>query len=163
MTVVPDSSPLIVLAKIGCFDLLNKLFPRLYISAEVHREVVISGAGLPGASEVARAAWIEVKHLPSQEELIAAHEEHALGLGELSTILLAKQLGAAVLLDDSQARRIAKTERLEVLGTVGLLEILYLRGQLTDLRAAFQQLLTHAYIDRRLLELRLRILGISPL
>ena len=46
MTVVADSSPLVILAKLGCFDLLKRLFPRLYISREVHYEVVVSGAGL---------------------------------------------------------------------------------------------------------------------
>ena len=60
MTVVADSSPLIILAKLGCFDLLKRLLPHLYISREVHHEVVVSGGGLPGASEVALAEWIEV-------------------------------------------------------------------------------------------------------
>jgi predicted nucleic acid-binding protein len=45
VTVVADSSPLVILTKLNCFDLLNRLFPRLYISAEVHDEVVIAGAG----------------------------------------------------------------------------------------------------------------------
>jgi hypothetical protein len=42
---------LVILAKLACFDLLKKLFPLLYIPTEVYREVVVSGAGLPGASE----------------------------------------------------------------------------------------------------------------
>ena len=57
MTAVADSSPLVILAKLGCFDLLNRVFPRLYISAEVHYEVVVAGAGLPVASEVSKAEW----------------------------------------------------------------------------------------------------------
>jgi predicted nucleic acid-binding protein len=70
VTVVADSSPLVILAKLGCFDLLKRLFPRLYISMEVHYEVVVSGAGLPGASEVAKAEWIEVKQLQAIDALI---------------------------------------------------------------------------------------------
>jgi predicted nucleic acid-binding protein len=58
VTAVADSSPLVILTKLGCFDLLNQLFPRIYISPEVHYEVVIAGAGLPGASEVSKAEWI---------------------------------------------------------------------------------------------------------
>jgi len=61
VTVVEDSSPLVILTKLGCFELLNRLFPRVHISPEVHNEVVISGAGLPGALEVSKAEWIEVK------------------------------------------------------------------------------------------------------
>ncbi len=101
MTVVADSSPLVILAKLACFDLLNRLFPRIYISTEVYLEVVVAGAGLPGAAEVAGAKWVEVKQLQNQEGLRAAQERHPLGVGELSTILLAKEIHAdTVLLDD---------------------------------------------------------------
>ncbi|MBZ5700963.1 MAG: DUF3368 domain-containing protein [Acidobacteriia bacterium] len=164
MIVAADSSPLVILAKLGCFDLLNRLFPRIYISTEVHHEVVVAGAGLPGASEVAKAEWIEVKKLQNRADLLAAREKYALGLGELSAILLGKELHAnAVLLDDYNARKLAKAEGLQVRGSVGLLETFYLRGHLPDLRAAFRLLLAHSYIDQRLLDLRLRALGLPPL
>ncbi len=124
----------------------------------------MAGAGLPGAAEVARAKWIEVKQLQNQAELRAAQERHSLGVGELSTILLAKEVHAnTVLLDDYNARKLAKGEGLQVRGSVGLLETFYVRGHLTDLRAAFRQLLAHSYIDQRLLDLRLRALGLPPL
>ena len=138
MTVVSNSSPLIILAKLECFDLLNRLIPRLYISAEVQHEVVVSGAGLPGASEVAKAEWIEAKPLPNPAGLLA-------------------------LLDDYHARKLAKAEGLQVRGTVGLLETFCLRAHLPDLRATFQQLLRHSYIDQQLLDLRLRTLRLPPL
>ena len=164
MTVVADSSPLVILAKLGYFNLLNQLFPRLYISAEVHHEVVVSGALQPGTSEVAKAEWIEVKNVQNRADLLAAQEKYALGAGELSTILLGKELHAsAVLLDDYNARKLATAEGLQVRGTVGLLETFYLRDYLTDLRAAFRQLLSHSYIDQRLLDRRLRSLGLPPL
>ena len=129
MTVVTDSSPLIILSKIDCFDVLKELFSHLYISVEVHDEVVIAGAGLPGASQVAKADWIEVKRLRNQADLVAAQQKYALGLGELSTILLAKQVQAdAVLLDNYSARKLARAEGLQVRGSLGLLEISYVRG-----------------------------------
>jgi predicted nucleic acid-binding protein len=163
VTAVADSSPLIILAKLGCFDLLKRVFPRLYISSEVHHEVVVAGVGLPGASEVANAEWIEVKTLQNQAGLLA-QQDSALGIGELSTILLAKELHAnAVLLDDYHARKLARAEGLQVRGSVGLLETFSVRGHLPDLRAAFRQLLTHSYIDQRLLDLRLQALGLPPL
>jgi predicted nucleic acid-binding protein len=91
--------------------------------------------------------------------------QHPLGAGELSAILLAKQSRAdAVLLDDHKARQLAKKEGLPVLGTVGLLEAFYLRGHLPDLSAAFRKLLAgNAYIDRRLLDRRLKLLGLPAL
>ena len=164
MIVVADSSPLIILTKLGCFDYLNQFFPRVYISSEVHHEVVIAGAGLPGASEVSKAEWIEVKVFRNTTGLHAAQRRHGLGPGEMSTILLAKEVGAnPVLLDDYRARKLAKAEGLEILGSVGLLESFYLRRYLIDLRSAFQQLLAdNAYIDKRLLDRRLRSLGLPP-
>jgi predicted nucleic acid-binding protein len=164
VTAVADSSPLIILARLDCLDLLNKLFSRVYISTEVQHEVVVSGAGLPGTSEVEKAAWIEVKQLQDQADLLATQQKYALGLGEISTILLAKEIQAtAALLDDYNARKLAKAEGLQVRGSVGLLETFYLQGHLSDLRAAFRQLLAHSYIDQRLLDLRLQALGLPPL
>jgi len=165
VTAVADSSPLVILAKLGCFDLLKRLFPRVYISREVHHEVVISGAGLPGAYEVSRSEWIELKAVQNPASLDSAQRKYGLGSGEMSTILLAKELGAnPVLLDDFRARKLAKAEGLEILGTVGLLETFYLRHYLIDLRSVFQQLLAHnVYIDQRLLSRRLRALGLPPL
>ena len=164
MSVVANSSPLVILAKIEYFDLLQRLFPLVYITPEVHEEVVVSGAGLPGANEVASAKWIEVRNLEHPSDLAAAHKRFALGAGELSTLLLGKEIRAdAVLLDDYNARKLARTEGLNVRGTMGLLETSYLRGYLPDLRSAFQQLLSKSYIDGRLLNFRLRALGLRPL
>lgn len=82
MNVVADSSPLVILAKLGCFDLLFRFYSGVYISPQVHNEVVIAGAGLPGAAEVANAAWIKVKQLQNQAEMIAAQDRYPLGLGK---------------------------------------------------------------------------------
>ena len=145
--------------------MLNRLFPRVNISAEVHHEVVIAGAGLPGASEVAKAEWIAVKAVQNPAGLFSAQRKYGLGPGEMSTILLAKELGAnPVLLDDYRARKVAKAEGLEILGSVGLLETFYLRHYLADLGSVFRQFLTHnVYIDKRLLDRRLRALGLPAL
>jgi uncharacterized protein len=165
VTAAADSSPLIILAKLGCFDLLNRLFQRVYISREVHYEVVVAGAGLPGAPEVSKAGWIEAKAVENSAALGAAQRQYGLGAGEMSAIVLAKEIGAnAVLLDDFRAREVAKAEGLDILGSVGLLETLYLRNYLTDLRDAFRQMLAHeVYIDKRLLDRRLRALELPPL
>jgi predicted nucleic acid-binding protein len=95
---------------------------------------------------------------------VAAQEKSVLGAGELSTILLAKEMRThIVLLDDHAARRVAKREGLEVLGTVGLLEAFYLGSYLDDLHGSFRQLLANSYVDQRLLDRRLRELGLPPL
>jgi len=165
VTVVADSSPLVILTKLGCFEFLKRLFVRVYISPEVRHEIVIAGAGLPRASEVSKAEWIEVKTLQNPAGLLSVQRKYSLGPGEMSTILLAKELGAnPVLLDDYRERKLAKAEGLEILGSVGLLETFYAKRYLTDLRSVFRQLLVHnVYIDQRLLNRRLQSLGLPPL
>jgi uncharacterized protein len=165
VTVVSDSSPLIILAKLGRFGDLQRFFPQVHISPEVHHEVVVSGAGLPGAMDVSKAEWLEVKTVQNPAALYTAQRKYGLGPGEMSTILLAKELGAnPVLLDDYRARKLAKSEGLEILGSVGLLEIFYLRHYFTDIRSAFRQMLVHnVYIDQRQLDRRLQALGLPPL
>ncbi len=41
MIAVSDSSPLIILSKINCFDLLQNIYSKLCITAEVYAEVVV--------------------------------------------------------------------------------------------------------------------------
>jgi len=163
--VVADATPLIVLAKIGLLDLLPKLNPRVHISTEVYSEVVVAGAGLPGASQVAQAKWIEVKPMQHPGDLSAAQARFGLGLGELSTILLAKEIGATmVLIDEARGRHLAKQKGIEVRGTVGILENLFRRREIEDLRSVFEKLLAHqVHLDRDLLNRRLHLFGLPAL
>ena len=165
MTPVADSSPLVVLAKLSCFDLLNRLFQCICISQQVWNEIVIAGAGLPGSSEVASATWIETKELRRERDLASEQQAYGLGPGEMSAILLAEELGAGpLLIDDYRARKPAISRGLAVLGTVGLLEAFYVRGYLSDLRSAFEKMtIENAYIDRRILNRRLQALGLPSL
>ena len=165
MSAVADSSPLVILAKLGCFDLLGRLFARVYIPTEVHEEVVVAGAGLPGAMEVSKAEWIEIRAVRYPGDVLTLQRKYGLGLGEISAILLAKEAGAnCVLLDDYRARKLANAENLKVLGSVGLLEAFHRRGYLPDLRGKFRELVKHnVYIDQRLLDRRLKALGLPTL
>jgi len=106
-----------------------------------------------------------MRHLQDHGALLAAQSKYGLGVGELSTILLGKEIQAdAVILDDYKARELAKLQGIQVRGTVGVLETFYRRGYLADLRTAFQQLLAHdVYIDRRLLNRRLQSFGLPPI
>lgn len=62
MIVVSNATPVITLAKIGHFDLLQKLFTKITISQDVWTEVAIKGAGRSGSFEVQRG-WIQVAHI----------------------------------------------------------------------------------------------------
>ena len=98
MKVVSDSSPLIALARIGCLGLLQKLYWRVVIPAEVYAEIVVAGTGLPGAAEIAAADWIEVASVNDRAALEEGKRRTGLGAGEISAILLALETAAALTL-----------------------------------------------------------------
>jgi predicted nucleic acid-binding protein len=165
VTVLSDSSPLITLAKIGRLELLPKLYETVTITPEVYAEVVVDGVRLAGSSEISAAAWIDVTPVQNPAELAAAQQRFGLGVGEVSVIVLSTELKVDVLLmDDMEARKLARREGLVVLGTVGVLLDAFKRNLLTDLTNAYRQLLSSdAYVDPMLLQNILKILDLPPL
>ena len=165
MIVVSNSSPLITLARIGRLDLLRQLFGRIQIAGEVHEEVVVRGAGRPAAEAVQGADWIEIHPPADPRELAGLRTRHALGAGELATVLLARVLSAELaIIDERSARRLAQAQGVAVMGCVGLLERGHRRGFVSDLRAAYTQLLAHGIrIDREILDQSLAGVGLPPL
>ena len=165
MIVVSDSSPLIALAKIDCFFLFEKLYGKLLISGEVYAEVVVAGAGLAGAVDTSTAPWVEVRELKNPSDLSLAQARFGLGVGELSTLLLAKEVMAdLVILDDLGARRLAQREGYKVQGCIAILETSFRKGYLTDLRQAYEHMLKRGvYLNRQLLNISLKSLNLSPL
>lgn len=164
MIVVSDSSPLIVLAKLGRLSLLSRLYPTVLISARVRDEVVTRGEGRAGSVEVAAASWIQVRALKDASSLDSAAIAFSLGLGEMSTILLGRELKADIpLIDEWKARRVAAASGFQVVGCAGLLERLFLRGHIEDLHADFRRLAELSYVDIELLNARLRTHNLAPI
>jgi predicted nucleic acid-binding protein len=163
--VVSNSTPLISLAKIESFHLLQQLYGNLVISAEVYTEVVVSGASLPGSFETSSALWIHVKQVKRPDDITAAQERFGLGIGELSTLILAKELAAdLVILDDLGARKLAQKEGFRVQGSIAVLEACFRRGFLADLREAYQGLLKcGVFLNRDLLNRSLQSFKLPPI
>ena len=164
MTVVSDSSPLISLAKIESFHLLQQLYGSLTITADVYAEVVIAGAGFPGSSETSSSAWIQVKQIKRPDDLTARRTvrpryrrtQHAhSGEGTWSR---------PGLLDDLRARKLAQREGFRVQGSVAVLEACFRKGFLIDLRGAYEQLLKRGvFLNRDLLNRSLQSLRLPPI
>jgi predicted nucleic acid-binding protein len=163
--VVSDASPLIAFARIGHFDLLPKLYGTILIPTEVYNEVVIAGAGMPGAKQTAEASWIQVTAVRDSAALRAAVEKTGLGTGEVSAVILAKELAADLLLvDEWKARRFAMAEGLSVKGCIGILESFHRRGLLPDLRGAYIRLLAEKIrVNLQTLQDSLAKFGLPPL
>jgi predicted nucleic acid-binding protein len=162
--VVSDSSPLITLSKIGHIHLLPAMYGSVHITPEVYSEVVVTGAGLWGAAEIAKAEWVRVK-TADEDATVSAEDKAVLGMGDISTILLAKQLKAEVaLIDDRRARALALRHNVTPLGCVGILHTAFLAGLVADLRKVYQLLLgSGAYVDRRIVESNLKALNLPGL
>ena len=150
MIVVSNSSPLITLARIGRLDLLTQLFGRVNIASEVYHEVVVRGAGRPAADAVHGADWIDIHPAADSADLGALRAQHALGAGEIATILLTRVLRAdLVIIDERAARRLAQARGVDVMGCVRILERGHRRGLVPDLRQTFADLVAHGIrIDR---------------
>ena len=119
MIVVSNTSPLTSLAIIGELDLLPLLYGRVHIPMAV-RDELSQGPEWPGQSAVRGARWIVTHRVaePATGSLLRA-ELHA---GESEAIALARELGSElVLLDESEARRVAERLGLKQTGAVGVL------------------------------------------
>jgi uncharacterized protein len=163
--VVSNSSPLIALARIGRLNLLASFYERILIPAEVHQEVTVAGRSLPGAEEVRSAQWIEVAAQKTSPHSSLAQACQHLGAGERGAILLAKSLDAnLVLLDERQARRVARLAGLSIVGCLGILEAGARRGLVPDLRQAYIDLLRQGVrFEIQLLQDSLARLGLPTL
>jgi predicted nucleic acid-binding protein len=157
MTVVADSSPLVVLVNIGHIEVLPTLFQHVVIPPEVALELAS-----PKRPQVVRdfiaapPPWLELKAATTSERIKGLHS------GEAAAIALAEEQRAdRVLLDEQQARKTAAERRLRVIGTIGVLEAAAERN-LIDLGRAFDRVkqtdfwVTHKFLAERLTQFRER-------
>jgi hypothetical protein len=116
---ISDTSPLQYLFQAGVLDLLPHLFGTVLVPPAVADELRAGrdlGVSLP---EIDGLNWVIVRSPSSASALSLGH---GLGDGEREALTLALENGGTtVLLDDSLARRVARTLGLPVVGTLGIL------------------------------------------
>lgn len=165
MIVLADSSPLITLARARYFELLHEFYGEVIVSREVHDEVTMAGAGLPGSNEMQRATWIRVQPAPPASSPEVQEACAGLGGGERSIMCLGLALVAdLVLIDEERARRAAKSVGLNVAGSIAVLERGARLGRIDDLRSVYLSLLEQGIrYDRGLLNQSLSRVGLPKL
>ena len=101
--------------------MLSQRFPDgVLLPQAVWQEVVGTGAGQPGAQEVASTSWLTVRKVANESLVSLLRME--LDAGEAEAIaLFSEEPVEAILLDEKNARRVARRMGLPVLGTVGIL------------------------------------------
>ena len=127
--VVADSSPLITLLNIGHLDWLQKLFSQILVPPMVDLEV--SRGELEGSAwfELRESGFIRTVELENVEQLPILLLQ--IDPGESEAILLAKQLGLPLLIDDKAGRKMAQLMDVRITGLVGILEALKRQGEIS--------------------------------
>ena len=145
--IVSDTSPLNYLILIGAIDILPKLLSRVILPEHVYTTELQSKDTPDQVRKWVDSlpAWVEVRSPSHTEEL-------NLDQGETEAIALAVELHAPILLDEREAREVARQKGLLVTGTVGVLERAAERG-LLHLPTTIERLRqTNAHLGDDLLE-----------
>ena len=142
MKAVSNSSVLIALSSIGQLELINQRFSDgVFIPQAVWKEVVETGSGRPGANQVANASWLTI--FPVNNLHLVSLLRLELDEGESEAIALSlEQPNSAILLDEKNARRVAKRMNLSPLGTVGILIWAKQNGLISTLKEQLDALQT---------------------
>ncbi len=139
MNVVSDASPLINLSRIGRLALLPELYQQVTVPEAVWQEVVVDGAGQPGASEIETAHWIRRQQIVNTLLVRALGQE--LDPGEAEAIVLALEMEDSLLLmDERLGRAMAQHLGVRMIGLIGVLIEARHKGLISDLEAEFDTL-----------------------
>jgi len=143
MIVVSNTTPLIALAVIERFDLLQSLFGEIQIAQAVYNEAVVAGREVGGAKrEVSSASWIKTVSVADRLAVEVLLDE--LDLGEAETIVLARELNADwVLMDEKKGRRKLTQIGVKKIGTLGILLKAKQAGLLPVIRPEIERLHQH--------------------
>jgi predicted nucleic acid-binding protein len=138
MAITSNTSPIIALAKIGRLELLRELYGSVLIPPSVKVECVDRGREL-GATDVRQVeraieeGWIKVMKLDGRQQRAVSKliDKAEIGLGEAEALVLARGKTLSVILDDKEARAIAKGWSLEHRGTAMVLYEAHVKGKLS--------------------------------
>jgi hypothetical protein len=133
MIIVSNTSPLINLAHIGQLNLLQQLYEQVVIPPAVYDEIVVAGAGQPGATEVESYNWIQVKQVTHQQMVTSLQFD--VDRGEAEAIVLAVEIKPdLLLLDERKGRLIASRLGIKLTGVLGILIEAKRHGLITEVK-----------------------------
>ena len=130
-SIVSDTTTLIILGKLGRYDLLENIFSKIYIPQEVMKEVNIKSDGV--YEKIEQNSLFETKEI--SDMALFSLLDGILDKGESEAIVLAKELSLILLIDEKKGRGIAKNMGLDIIGLLGIL-ILNVKKSLISNREA---------------------------
>ena len=124
----------------------------MLVPEAVYRECVAESGGRDDAAKIAKAKWIRVRKIRDENLKRALMME--LDEGEAEAIVLALEKSAdLLLLDDYEARRVARSLGLKVTGTIGILIKAKNDGKIKSLKDEIEKLMkTGFWISKELYE-----------
>jgi predicted nucleic acid-binding protein len=143
---ISNSSVLIALSSIGQLSILVQRFPDgILIPQAVWYEVVETGEGRAGATEVATGlnVWLSVQAVENRTLISVLQQDLDQGEAEAIALML-EQSSEALLLDEKNARQVARRMTLPTLGTLGLLIWAKRQGVIVNLQEQLDALRTLA-------------------
>jgi predicted nucleic acid-binding protein len=156
MTIVCDTSPLLLFARADRLGLLPALYQRLVVPGAVLQEVNVQ------ADEPARQIQVHVQQDVFQRKEAQGRSLNAvgenMGRGERAAIALARELDAElVVLDDEQGRTEARRHGLSITGSIGILIEAKERDVIASMRRELDRLVEEGlWIDEQLYDRVLR-------
>jgi hypothetical protein len=100
--IVSDAGPILSFTRAGRLEILRQVVGELIIPEAVVEELAVRGKGRPGADKIELGTWIKRENV--QDRSIMEQFSGRLGLGEREALALAKQTGAALLVDEREKR-----------------------------------------------------------
>ena len=153
--IVADASPLISFARADGLELLRQVVRQLLIPDAVYEEIVVKGAGKPGAAEVSGCGWIT--EFPLTDMGMLGSFPANLGDGVREAILLSEELGAYLLVDDPAARREARVRGIELISTLDVLDEAKDLALIARVKTTLDELVRNGYrLKRTLYRAKLR-------
>ena len=140
---VANTGPVIALASIDRLDILRTFFISVQIPQAVYDEIMQGGSRFTGLAAYRRANWIAMVPDTALDPLLST----VLDKGEAAIVTLARASSAAVvLIDESKARKIARTiYGLRVIGNARVLLEAKRHGMLDNVVAALQAMREYGY------------------
>jgi len=151
--VIVNSTPLIILSKIGELEILKNLYDEIIIPRAVFEEVTIK------SDVIKNLSWIKI--LEVQDKSNRKIYQAKLHDGEVEVMMLAKEILADLLIiDDNAAKKFAKFLGFTVTGTLGILLKAKSEKIIPEVRPILEKMLAEKfYISDKIFNLVLKTAG----
>jgi len=137
MIVICDSSPLIALSMLDSLHLLDSLFNEVVVPAAVFNELTT----IPKPESQSIAAWVQGKVAAATDRRLMQSFSLLLDVGESEALALYFEKNADFLLiDEKKGRRVAVYNKINVVGTLGILLLAKQKGLIKAVKPLLKQL-----------------------